>query len=348
MKKTWLYFYLILSSLLSCSESNDDNNNGGDGNEPPSTIITYKNPVINKNCPDPSVIRAADGYFYVYSTQDNVPGNVRYIPIHRSKDLVDWDYVGTVFSETDRPTWIPNARLWAPDINYINGKYVLYYSMGVWVSTYDSAIGVATADKPEGPFTDHGKILDYTSQGVNNSIDQFYIEDKDKKYLIWGSYNGIYAVELTNDGLAVKEEIEKVQLAANQIEGSYIAQHGDYFYLIGSAGSCCEGKLSTYHLIFGRSKDVLGPYVTQDGKRMLDGAGDLLLQGNNTWAGTGHNAEFVQDDEGNDWIIYHAYRKSDDSVGRLLMLDRVYWNDWGPYIKGNTASVSAESPIFEQ
>jgi len=343
MKRISIYFCVFSFILLSCSGNNSDNgNNGGGGEEPPPPVTTYK----NENCPDPSVIKADDGYFYVYSTQDNLPGNTRYIPIHKSKDLVVWEYVGTVFDEDTRPKGIPNSRLWAPDINYINGKYVLYYSLGVWGGTYDSAIAVATADKPEGPFTDQGIIIDYTSHGVNNSIDQFYIETGGLKFLVWGSFYGIYAVELENDGLAVKKESQKVQLAANQIEGSYIVQHDDYFYLIGSAGTCCEGDKSTYHLIFGKSKDVLGPYVTQDGKRMLDGAGDVLLQGNNMWAGTGHNAEFVQDDEGNDWIIYHAYRKSDDSVGRLLMLDRVHWNEWGPYIQGNTASISAGAPVF--
>lgn len=346
MNKFFCFFYIILFSLFSCSKENDVNNDNDNDDDDSPTTLTYSNPIINANCPDPSVIKASDGFFYVYSTQNNLPGNTRYIPIHKSKDLINWSYVGTVFDENNRPTWIANARLWAPDINYINGRYVLYYTLGLWDATYDSAIGVATADKPEGPFTDHGIILDYASQGVNNSIDQFYIENENKKYLVWGSFHGIYAVQLTDDGLAVKEDTPKVQLAGNQIEGSYIAQHGGYFYLIGSAGTCCEGSKSTYHLIFGRSENLLGPYVTQDGKRMLDGAGDLLLQGNNKWAGTGHNAEFVQDDEGNDWIIYHAYRKSDASVGRLLMLDRVYWNDWGPYIKGNTASISSEAPVF--
>ncbi len=344
MEKAFLYFNFVFWILLSCNR--DDN--GGNNGDKPSTIITYKNPVINENCPDPSVIKANDGYFYVYTTQNNLPGNIRYIPIHKSKDLVHWDDAGTVFDDTNRPTWVPNARLWAPDINYINGKYVLYYTAGLWDATYDSSIGVATADKPEGPFTDHGKILDYASHGVNNSIDQFYIEEKGRKYIVWGSFYGIYAVELTDDGLAVKEGSQKIQLAASQMEGSYIVQHDGYFYLIGSAGSCCVGKSSTYHLIFGRSEKLLGPYVTQDGKRMLDGAGDLLLQGNNSWAGTGHNAEFVQDDEGNDWIIYHAYQKSNDAMGRLLLLDRVYWNDWGPYIKGNTASVAAEAPVLKE
>ena len=31
---------------------------------------TYKNPVVNYSLPDPSVIRAEDGYFYLYATED--------------------------------------------------------------------------------------------------------------------------------------------------------------------------------------------------------------------------------------------------------------------------------------
>ena len=348
MRKILLFFAACNFVSFSCDRAGNNIVRDDDAqNDNPSTHITYKNPVINENCPDPSIIKADDSYFYVYSTQNNLPGGARYIPIHRSKDLIHWEGVGTVFDQNNHPTWVPNARLWAPDVNYINGKYVLYYSMGVWGGTYDSGIGVATADKPQGPFTDHGKVIDYTSQGVNNSIDQFYIEDNGHKYLVWGSFYGIYAVELTGDGLAVKSGAQKVQLAGNQMEGSYIVKHGGYFYLVGSAGTCCEGSASTYRLIVGRSSSVLGPYLTQDGKRMLDGAGDLLLQGNDTWAGPGHNAEFVQDDEGNDWVLYHAYRRSDPAVGRVLMLDRVYWNDWGPYLKGNTASVSAVAPVFK-
>ena len=345
MKTKAILLGIIIFTSLACGSTDDNRDNNGINDS--TKVVLYKNPIINENCPDPSVIKANDGYFYVYSTQNNLKNDVRYIPIHRSKNLVNWDYVGTVFDSKNHPTWVANARLWAPDMNYINGKYVIYYAMGVWGGILNSAIGVATADKPSGPFTDVGKVLDYESQGVKNSIDEFYIEDNGHKYLVWGSFCGIYAVELTSDGLAVKEGAQKVKLAGNQIEGSYIAQHNGYFYLIGSAGSCCEGNKSTYHLIYGRSKDVLGPYVTQSGQRMLDGAGDLLLQGNNTWVGTGHNAEFVQDDEGSDWIIYHAFRKADDSVGRLLMLDRVYWNNWGPYIQGNTASISAKAPVFK-
>jgi len=43
---------------------------------------TYKNLVVNYSLPDPSVIRAEDGYFYLYATED-----IRNLPIHRSKDF---------------------------------------------------------------------------------------------------------------------------------------------------------------------------------------------------------------------------------------------------------------------
>ena len=35
-----------------------------------------------------------------------------------------------------------------------------------------------------------------------------------------------------------------------------------------------------------------------------------ILQGNNLFAGTGHNSEIITDDEGNDWFFYHAWQKA--------------------------------------
>lgn len=49
---------------------------------------TYTNPVIGRSMPDPTVIRAGDGYFYLYATED-----IRNTPIYRSTDLVNWIFV---------------------------------------------------------------------------------------------------------------------------------------------------------------------------------------------------------------------------------------------------------------
>jgi len=164
----------ILFSSIFCLSACNPSQNGVEANPE----ATYRNPVINRSMPDPTVIKADDGYFYLYATED-----IRNMPIYRSQDLVSWQFIGTVFTDQSRPTFEPNGGLWAPDINLINGKYVLYYSMSVWGGEQTCGIGVATADNPDGPFTDHGKLFRSNEIGVQNSIDPCFVEDNGKKYL---------------------------------------------------------------------------------------------------------------------------------------------------------------------
>lgn len=168
----------------------------------------YRNPVIDYSLPDPSVIRGDDGYYYLYATE-----NIRNLPIHRSKNLVDWEFVGTAFTNETRPTFEKKGNIWAPDINKIGDKYVLYYSMSVWGGEWTCGIGCATSDKPQGPFVDHGKMFRSDEINVQNSIDPFYIDDNGHKYLFWGSFHGIYGIELSADGLSVKPGEKPRQVA---------------------------------------------------------------------------------------------------------------------------------------
>lgn len=300
----------------------------------------YSNPVVNYSLPDPTVIRADDGYFYLYATED-----IRNTPIHRSKDLVEWELVGTAFTDVTRPSFEPRGGLWAPDINYLNGKYLLYYAMSVWGGEWSCGIGVATADRPEGPFTDHGKLFRSNEIGVQNSIDPFYMEEDGKKYLFWGSFRGIYAIELSDDGLTVKEGAEKRQVAGTAYEGVYIHKRNGYYYLFASIGSCCEGLNSTYTTVVGRSDNLFGPYLDKEGRPMMENHHEVVIRKNEQFVGTGHNSEIVQDAEGNDWILYHAVSVANPK-GRVLMLDRVRWeNDW-PYVEGGTPSIKAQKPVL--
>ena len=301
---------------------------------------TYRNPVIDYSLPDPTIIKADNGYFYLYATED-----IRNTPIHRSRNLVDWEEVGTAFTEETRPTFEPKGGLWAPDINYIDGQYVLYYSMSVWGGEWTCGIGVATSDKPEGPFTDHGPLFRSKTIQVQNSIDQFYMEDNGKKYLFWGSFRGIYGIELSGDGLSVRDGAVKQQVAGTAYEGTYIHKRGNYYYLFASIGSCCEGLKSTYTTVVGRSDNLFGPYTDKQGQPMMENHHEILIHGNEAFVGTGHNSEIVADDRGNDWILYHAVSRA-NPTGRVLMLDRVRWKDGWPEVEGATPSLEAEAPIF--
>ena len=246
------------------------------------TADVYRNPVIDYSLPDPSVIRGDDGFFYLYATED-----IRNLPIHRSKNLTDWEYVGTAFTDQTRPDFEEKGGIWAPDINKIGGKYVLYYSMSAWGGEWTCGIGCATADNPAGPFTDHGKMFRSNEIGVKNSIDPFYIEDSGRKYLFWGSFRGIYAVELSDDGLSVKEGEVPRKIAGTAYEGTYIHKKGGYYYLFASIGSCCEGLRSTYTTVVGRSKNLLGPYVDKEGNRMLDNCHEILIHKSDSFVSSG-------------------------------------------------------------
>ena len=171
-------------------------------------IKVYCNPVLAKSTPDPTVIQAPDGMFYLYATED-----IHNIPIYKSPDLVNWTFVGTAFTDATRPTFEPKAGLWAPDINHIDGKYVLYYAMSRWGGEHTCGIGCAVADSPAGPFTDQGKLFRSNEIGVQNSIDPFYIEENGEKYLFWGSFRGIYYIELSEDGLHIRPGAKPTQIA---------------------------------------------------------------------------------------------------------------------------------------
>ncbi|MCU0408208.1 MAG: family 43 glycosylhydrolase [Bacteroidales bacterium] len=300
----------------------------------------YSNPVVAYSLPDPTVIRAGDGTFYLYATED-----IRNTPIHKSRDLVNWTLVGTAFKDSTRPSFEPKGGLWAPDINYIAGKYVLYYSMSVWGGEWTCGVGVAVSDSPEGPFQDMGKLFRSKEIGVQNSIDQFYYEESGKKYLFWGSFHGIYAIELSDDGLTLKPGAEKRQVAGSAYEGTCILKRNGYYYLFASVGTCCEGIKSTYTTVVGRSETLFGPYLDKSGRSMSENNHEILIHGNERFVGTGHNSEIVTDDRGDTWLLYHAVDKLKPK-GRVLMLDRVQWKDSWPYAEGSTASLNAEKPYF--
>jgi arabinan endo-1,5-alpha-L-arabinosidase len=336
-----LFFACTMGAIYSCGDDKDDPVEEEIEKPQDNKENIYVNPVYNRSMPDPTIIKGRNGYFYLYATEDTP-----HTPISKSKDLVNWEFVGTAFTQESRPTFEPNGGLWAPDINYINGQYVLYYSMSVWGGGETCGIGAAIAARPEGPFSDKGKLFRSNEIGVHNSIDPFYIEEDGKKYLFWGSFFGLFAIELADDGLGLKYEAEKRKIAGNAFKGIYIHKKDDFYYLFASIGSCCEGLNSSYKLVVGRSESLFGPYVDKEGVGMMDNGYEIVVGSNDQFVGNGHCSEIVQDDAGQDWILFHGY-DVDNPNGRIVLLDQVEWVDGWPVINNGSPSISGEKPYFE-
>ncbi|KAB6149224.1 family 43 glycosylhydrolase [Bacteroides xylanisolvens] len=314
--------------------------------------MTYTNPVITfSSAADPTVIRTEEG-FYLYATQTNS----YWIPIYFSKDLVNWEFKRSAFRNATKPKpdVLPGGgAFWAPEIRYINGKYVLYFSWAKWGDGSISYTAVATSDSPVGDFL-NAKPLLITDDFGSNCIDQFYYEEDGKKYMFVGSFNGIYVTELTDDGLSVKRDADgklvlKKQVCGRAFEGTNIYKKGKYYYLFASINNCCDGINSRYKVVVGRSEKLLGPYVDRKGKDMLDNSWELVLEGDGeTFFGPGHNSIIIPDDAGTDWMIYHSYVKENGAVGgRLGMLDRIVWSaDGWPTIRKCVPSKGDLLPVF--
>ena len=308
----------------------------------------YTNPVFDQNTPDPSVVQAPDGAFYAYGTG----GTCR-----KSYDLVNWEDMGIALQ---RPTWNDSVRtdkegkvhpmrfsLWALDVSRVGKKYLVHYASAYWGNETRTGLGVAEGTSPT-EFTDCGKMFCSTEIGVQNSIDPCYVKDKGKKYLIWGSFRRLYMGRLTKDGKRIKNPSHLTQVAGTAFEGAMVYKRKGYYYLFASVGTCCEGAKSTYHTVVGRSKKLAGPYVDRQGGRMLDNHYETIIKGNDRWKGPGHNSEIITDKEGDTWLLYHAYDALDPEKGRVMLLDKLLWDEEGwPYVEGGTPSTTPQdAPVL--
>ncbi len=319
------------------------------------------NPIVSGSYADPTVIRVGKE-FYLYVTSGIVRG-------YKSTDLITWSRIDPLAKTSEvfksRPDFtddnVSETGMWAPDINYFDGKYVMYYSISKWSGGATCGIGVGVSDLPQGPFVPptgntNGKLFVSSEIGVHNSIDPCFYEENGKRYLFWGSFYGIYMTELTADGMAIKNMSNKKKIAGKSFEATYIHKRGNYYYLFASTGACCEGITSSYKVVVGRSEKLDGPYVSRDGIDMnsfdtwnpsnfqpvvLKGDGELF-------GGPGHNARIITDDNGVDWMLYHSYA-NDGTTSRNLMLDKVEWDNAGwPLMGSGTPSYSMkEIPVFK-
>ena len=318
----------------------------------------YTNPLltgVTENFADPTILRGRDGYWYAYATNGpRFAGDTRQLMmITRSPDLLEWEWVGPVFTEETMPTYDgkpadANRQFWAPEITVVDGKHVLYYSYVVerpgepW-----RVIGAATADHPAGPWIDTGEVVVGNETWevrpgvteIRNNIDPDLLTAPDgTRYLYYGSVQGgVRVVRLSADGL--RAEGEPVQLTdAHRYEAAYVLHRDGWYYLMLSViGGCCAGAASGYPVMVGRAEEPTGPFLDRDG-HPLDGptAGGtpVLAPNGNRWVSTGHNA-VATDLSGQDWIVSHAIDRDAPYVvgresARHLVLTRLDWIDGWP------------------
>ncbi|GAA5879452.1 hypothetical protein JCM8547_008148 [Rhodosporidiobolus lusitaniae] len=283
----------------------------------------YPNPgaVYGDTAHDPSVAKGSDGTYIMVATGNG-------IPIWTSTDRTTWTLSGSVFpdgapSATDAYTGTVDGDLWAPDITYVDGKFILYYSASTF-SSQESAIFMAQSTTGlSGTWTDNGKVVSSTDGSAYNAIDpHLTITSSGAWYLSFGSFwTGIYAAALEKSSGKVSStsytHIAQRTEANGAVEASWIYETGGYFYLFTSFDACCSGTASTYNIRVSRSTSITGPYKDADGVTALNGGGTLVLATHDSIYGPG--GQSLLEDSDAVALFYHYYTVSDSQLGINLL-----------------------------
>lgn len=243
---------------------------------------------------DPSVIKAGDSW-YIFGS---------HLAAAKSEDLMNWTLIDTDVKESNviipNPkqemeeafTWARTDTFWAPDVIQLgDGKFYMYYC-NCEGSSPRSALGLAVAEQPEGPYKNLGILLKsgqesgmpdedgeaYDATVKPNAVDPDVFFDKDGRlWMVYGSYSGgIYILELNPEtGFPLESGYGKKLLGGNhlRIEAPYMlySPDTDYYYLFLSFGGLASD--GGYNVRVCRSKNPDGPFYDSEGQDMAECAG---------------------------------------------------------------------------
>lgn len=305
------------------------------------------------NVHDPSIKKFGD-YYYCYSTDVGFGIDVRSgLQIRRSKDLVQWEFVGWVFSTLpgQGSAYItgkggtPFNSLWAPYVMKVGSEYRLYYSLSSAVARL-SVIGMATATSPEGPWTEKGVVVTSANDASiqTNAIDPTVVTTTaGEQYMYYGSaWDGIYILKLNaSTGLAASAG-DKGKRIANRgftggkyngnIEGAEVIYNADlkkYFLFISY-----DWLQTKYNVRVGRGDSPTGPFYDYNGQDINTNVdhGPMILapyqfNGHGGWQGTGHCAVF--DNGSGQYFMAHQGRPGVNSYFMDLHVRKISWTPDG-------------------
>ena len=206
------------------------------------------------NAPDPEIVVSGDTYF-LFATNGWTGKGFYNVPVWKSQDLENWEWAGDALPKVG--AWADALFTWAPGVLETDNGWVLYYTARVKGTTDnpdfpagEQCIGVATSDKPQGPYVDRNDEPFICQHSLGGSIDPSPFIDKDGTFwLLWKSDANaphvnveveIFSQELDREGITLLGEA--VPIFGADVTGSRIIENPDmlYFredlYLVFSAG----------------------------------------------------------------------------------------------------------------
>lgn len=230
---------------------------------------------------DPYITLGPDGYYYLTGTQareddpreftdpynkglgdDSIVGNQ--VRVWKSPDLIDWDYVGAIYSVSDThaartKAFQPEPLIWAPELHWIGKRWAL-----VHCPQKHASLAVSQNRSLQGPWTH--PMQERFGQRHDPSL---FLDDDGTRYLLWGN---TWLARLNNDLEDYASEPIRLDPAGsrpgpsgNEInrighEGATMLKIGNKYVHIGTAWSTDRMRSGSYNLYYCVAENIAGPY----------------------------------------------------------------------------------------
>ncbi len=290
------------------------------------------NPILPLKYYTPDVeARLFDDKIYLYGSND-IANNDKYCSyeynVFSSADMTNWEVHEKTFTKND---WIDAdgliLPLFAPDCEYINGRYCLFYC------TKGHREGLAFSDKPYGKFTDSHTIKTADGDGIDPTV----LVDGGDVYYYWGqqALRGAKLNKALDD--VVVETLTKSLLTREKDgfrEGASIRKIGQYYYMVFADGSRRGDSYGPTCLSYAISKHPLGPYEKKG--VIIDNFGCDP----NTWNNHGSLLCFK-----GKWYVFYHRSSNNGYFSRRVCVEPITINADGSIDEVEMTTQGSEEPI---
>lgn len=280
------------------------------------------NPILRGMQPDPSVCRVGDCFYLITSSFQYFPG----IPLYRSYNLVDWEFVGHVL---DRPGQLDlsgirdGLGIFAATIRHHRGRfYVTTTLMGgrgnflVW------------SDNPEKGWSDPVWL---DQDWFDPSL---FFDDDGKVYYTRRDGHSIAQSVLNLERMQLEAPVTVICLPmlTEDAEGPHLYKRNDWYYLVCAEGGTGYGHMSSV----ARSRSPWGPFEPSAYNPLLTHRHRPV----HAFRYLGHG-DLFDDNRGNWWFMHLGTRHQPGkghcfhTCGRETFLSPVHWVDDWPVLVGD-------------
>ena len=297
-----------------------------------SMTAAAQNPVIRDQFTADPTARVFNNKVYLYPSHDIFPPQgqrqdwfcMEDYHVFSSENLTDWTDHGMIVTQNKVPWVRPNSySMWAPDCVYRNGKYYFYFPSAP-AAGGGFAVGVAVADRPEGPFIPEPEPI----KGINGIDPCVLLASDGNAYIFWGAGRCAKLKdnmkELADDTPkeTVKFRDREFQmmgvnclkgLPSRQAEGPFAFEYNGNYYL-----TYPYVRENTEVLGYAMSKNPMGPY---EYKGLI-----MAEHPNGCW--TNHHS--IVNYKGQWYLFYHTnFFSPRDDKRRSVCIEKLAFNSDG-------------------